>query len=138
MDYDLERQYFVEKIMDFVEALDEKVTDLEAAEENRVVFKINKRPFEVIAYITEDSDMICITTRTADLPMSRFDEAVKFLQANLETCWEYCVAVWPVDARYDLSMALFVDGFTFGAFESAIYNLLACAEAIESRHSKKK
>ncbi|MCX7803645.1 MAG: hypothetical protein N3A38_00510 [Planctomycetota bacterium] len=137
MDYDLERQYFVEKIMDFVEALEEKVTDLEAIDENRVVFKINKRPFEVLAYISEDSDMICITTRTADLPVSRFDEAVKFLQANLETCWEYCVAVWPVDARYDLSMALFADGFTFGAFESTIYNLLACAEAIERRHPRK-
>jgi hypothetical protein len=137
MDYDLERQYFVEKIVDFVGALDEHVSDIRTIEDNRVVFRIDDRPFEVLAYITEDSDMICVTTRTADLPVKRFDEAVKFLHANLETCWEYCVAVWPVEARYDLSMALFVDGFTFEAFESVIYNLLSCAEAIEKRHSSK-
>lgn len=137
MDYDLERQYFIERIVDFVEGLDEDVSELQVADENRVLFRLEGRPFEVLAWINEDSDMICVTTRTADLPIARFDEAVKFLQDNLETCWEYCAAVSPVNSRYDLSMALFVGGFSFEAFESVLYNLLACAEAIEARHTAK-
>lgn len=137
MDYDVERRYFVEKIMDFVEGLEEETSDLHLAEDNRVLFRVEGRPFEALAWINEDSDMICVTTRTADLPIEKFDEAVKFLQTNLETCWEYCVAVSTVENRYDLSMALFVGGFSFEAFEAVIHNLLSCAEAIENSHTKK-
>jgi hypothetical protein len=137
MDYDVERKYFIEKVLDFVQGLEEEAADLHQAEENRVLFRVNGRPFEVLAWINEDSDMLCITTRTDDLPIARFEEAVEFLKANLEVCWDYCVAVAPVDARYDLSMAMFVGGFTFEAFESAIYNLLGCAEAIEKNYEKR-
>jgi hypothetical protein len=132
MDFQVERRYFVEKLADFVESLEEETTDLHLAEDNRVLFRVSGRPFEALAWINEDSDMICVTTRTADLPMAQFEDAVKLLQTNLELCWEYCVAVSPVESRYDLSMALFVGGFTFEAFEAVVYNLLGCAEAIES------
>lgn len=138
MDYDVERRYFIEKVMDFVQGLDEEIADLHQAEDNRVLFSVNGRPFEVLAWISEDSDMLCITTRTADLPLEKFEEAVEFLKANLETCWDYCVSVAAVEARYDLSMAIFVGGFTFEAFESAIYNLTGCAEAIEKNYEKRK
>ena len=134
MDYDLERRYFIERIMDFAQALEEEVTDLHLAEENRVLFRVDGRPFEALAWINEDSDMICVTTRTADLPIEKFEEAVEFLKKTLETCWDYCVAVSTVESRYDLSMALFVGGFTFESFEAVIYNLLSCAEAIEKSH----
>jgi hypothetical protein len=132
MDYKIERRYFVEKLMDYVESLEEETSDLHLAEENRVLFRVSGRPFEALAWINEDSDMICVTTRTADLSVTQFEDAVKQLQTNLELCWEYCVAVSPVEARYDLSMALFVGGFTFEAFEAVVYNLLGCAEAIEA------
>jgi hypothetical protein len=137
MDYEVERKYFIEKVLDFVQGLEEEVADLHQAEENRVLFRVNGRPFEVLAWINEDSDMLCITTRTDDLPIAKFEEAVEFLKANLETCWDYCVAVAPVEARYDLSMAMFVGGFTFEAFESAIYNLLGCAAAIEKNYEER-
>jgi hypothetical protein len=137
MDYDIERRYFIEKVMDFVQGLEEEVTDLHQAEENRVLFRVNGRPIEVLAWISEDSDMLCITTRTDDLPVEKFEEAVEFLKANLETCWDYCVSVAPADARYDLSMAIFAGGFSFEAFESAISNLLGCAEAIEKNYQKR-
>jgi len=42
-----------------------------------------------------------------------------------------------VDARYDLSLAIFAGGFSFEAFEAAIYNLLGCAEAIEKNYEKR-
>ncbi len=137
MDYDIERRYFVEKIMDFVQALEEETAEVHLAEDNRVLFRVEGRPFEVLAWINEDSDMLCITTRSVDLPVDQFEEAVKLLQTNLETCWEYCVAVSRVDSRYDLSMALFVGGFTFEAFEAVIHNLMSCAEAIETNHKPK-
>jgi predicted ABC-type ATPase len=59
-----------------------------------------------------------------------FEEAVEILKANRVACGDHCVSVSPVDARYDLSMALLVDGFTFEAFEAIVYNLVGCAEAI--------
>ena len=137
MDYDLERRYFVEKLLDYVRGLEEQTSEIHLADENRVLFRVEGRPFEALAWINKDSDMICLTTRTDDLPVEQFEEAVKFLQANLETSWEYCVAVSSVEQRYDLSMALFVGGFTFEAFEAAVHNLLSCAEAIETNHAKK-
>ena len=136
MDHDIERRFYVEKIMDFVDAL-EDASDLQLADDNRVLFRVEGRPFEALAWIDKDSDMLCITTRTADMPVEKFEEAVKMLQANLETCWEYCVAVSAVEQRYDLSMALFIGGFTFEAFEAVIHNLLNCAEAIETGQKKK-
>lgn len=132
MDHRIERRYFVEKLMEYVNGLEEETSDTHLAEENRVLFRVMGRPFEALAWINEDSDMICITTRTADLPTAQFEDAVKLLQANLELCWEYCVAVSPVETHYDLSMALFVGGFTFDSFEAVVYNLLGCAEAIET------
>jgi len=135
MDHDAERRYFVEKVMDFVEAM-EDASDIQLADDNRVLFRVEGRPFEALAWIDKDSDMLCITTRTADLPVEKFKEAVKLLQTNLETCWEYCVAVAAVEQRYDLSMALFIGGFTFEAFEAVIHNLLNCAEAIETSRKK--
>ncbi|MCW8129828.1 MAG: CesT family type III secretion system chaperone [Planctomycetota bacterium] len=137
MDYDIERRYYVEKIMDYVDAL-ENASELQLADDNRVLFRVEGRPFEALAWIDKDSDMICITTRTADMPVEKFEEAVKLLQSNLETCWEYCVAVSAVEQRYDLSMALFIGGFTFEAFEAVIHNLMSCAEAIETNHGAKK
>jgi hypothetical protein len=79
MDYDIERRYFIEKVMDFIQALEEEATDLHQAEDNRVLFRVNGRPFEVLAWISEDSDMLCITTRTDDLLVEKFEEAVEFL-----------------------------------------------------------
>jgi hypothetical protein len=137
MDFDVERRYFIEKLTDFVQGLEEELTDLHQAEDNRVLFRVNGRPFEALAWINDESDMICITTRTDDLPVEDFQEAVEFLKKNLEICWDYCVAVSPIDLRYDISMALFVGGFSFEAFESAIYNLLGCAEAIEKNFEKR-
>lgn len=136
MDYDIERRYFIEKILDFVQALEEETTDLHEDGDNRVLFRVSGRPFEALACISEESDMICVTTRTIDLPVDQFEEAVKFLQKNLEICFEYCVAVSGVEARYDLSMALFVGGFTFEAFEAVVHNLLSCAESIEQNHEQ--
>ena len=134
MDYDVERRYFVEKVMDFIQALEEETTDLHLADDNRVLFRVDGRPFEALAWIDEESDMLCVTTRTADLPVEKFDEAVKFLQQDLETCWEFCAAVSKVETRYDLSMAVFVGGFSF---EAVIHNLQSCAEAIEKNHAPK-
>lgn len=134
MDHDIEKRYFVDKIMDFLQGLENDISDLHMADANRVLFRLHGRPFEVLAWINEDSDMICVTTRTMDLEVDEFDEAVRKLQGVLETCWEYCVAVSRAEARYDLSMAVFVGGFTFEAFEAVIHNLMSCAVAIEKHH----
>lgn len=136
MNHDTERKYFVEKIMDFLESLEDEITDLHHADENRVLFRLHGRPFEILAWINEDSDMVCVTTRTMDLEVNEFDVAVKRLQNVLETCWEYCVAVSRTEARYDLSMAIFVGGFNFEAFEAVIHNLMTCAMAIEKHHAE--
>ena len=138
MDHEVERRYFIQKLVDFVQGLEEELTDLHKADDSRVLFRVNGRPFEALAWINDESDMICITTRTDDLLVEDFEEAVEFLKTNLETCWDYCVAVSPVDARYDISMALFVGGFSFESFESAIYNLLGCAEAIEKNYEERR
>ena len=131
MDHNVERRYFIERVADFVRALEEHTGDLHITDDHRVLFRISGRPFEAMAWIDEEHDLICITTRTADMPVSEFKEAVKLLQSNLQISWEHCVAVSPVESRYDLSMALFIGGCTFEAFEGMIFNLLSCAEAIE-------
>lgn len=131
MDHNIERRYYVERIADFVRGLESQASDLRFIDENRVVFRAKGRPFETLAWIDEEHDLICITTRTSELPESKFDDAVKIMQLALQTCWNHCVAVSPADKHYELSMALFVGGFTFEAFEAVVFNLLACAESIE-------
>ena len=132
MNYDIERRYFLERIARFtVQALEEPVTDLHVADDNRVLFRVSGKPFEALAWINEDYDLICITTRTAEMPATRFEEAVNILKSALQIAWDHCVAVSPVEDRYDLSMALFVGGFTFEAFEGAVMNLACAAESIE-------
>ena len=131
MNYDIERRYFLERIADFIQALEEPVTDLQVADDNRVLFRVSGKPFEALAWINEDYDLICITTRTAEMPAARFEEAVNILKSALQIAWDHCVAVSPVEDRYDLSMALFVGGFTFEAFEGAVMNLMCAAESIE-------
>ena len=106
------------------------------AEENRVLFAVGGRPFEALAWISEEHDLITLTTRTVDFPAAKFDDAVKLLETTLQICWDHCVAVSAVGTRYDLSMALFIGGYTFEAFEGVIYNLLSCAEAIEENFKK--
>jgi hypothetical protein len=139
MDYQIELRYFVEKVSDYARALEEFSGELHATEENRILFRVAGRPFEALAWISEEHDLITITTRTADFPVTQFEDAVTLMQATLEICWDHCVAMTPVETRYDLSMALFVGGCTFEAFEGVIYNLLSCAEAIEEqfKHGKK-
>jgi hypothetical protein len=131
MNYDIERRYFIERISDFVQALEEPVTDLHVADDNRVLFRVSGKPFEALAWINEDYDLICITSRTAEMPAARFEEAVNILKSALQIAWDHCVAISPVEDRYDLSMALFVGGFTFEAFEGAVMNLMCAAESIE-------
>jgi hypothetical protein len=131
MNYDIERKYFIERIGDFVRALEDFSGELHVTEDNRVLFRVSGRPFEALAWVDEDHDLVCITSRTADMPVPEFNEAVKLLQSNLQICWEHCVAVSPVEHRYDISMALFIGGCTFEAFEGVVFNLLSCAEAIE-------
>ena len=137
MDHNIERRYFVERIADFVRALETQAGELRLADENRVMFLVKGRPFETLAWVNEEHDLICITTRTAELPESKFDDAVKIMQLALQTCWNHCVAISPADKHYELSMALFVGGFTFDAFEAVVFNLLACADEIETSYSDK-
>ena len=131
MNYDIERRYFIERIVDFVQALEEPVTDLHVGDDNRVLFRVSGKPFEALAWINEDYDLICITTRTGEMPAARFEDAVNILKSALQIAWDHCVAISPVEDRYDLSMALFVGGFTFEAFEGAVMNLICAADAIE-------
>ena len=137
MDHELERRYFVQKATDFAKALEDGVTDLQVAEDNRILFLLDGRMFEVLAWVDAEADMVCITTRTEDMPIEKFEEAVLFLKETMELCWDYCVAVAPVEARYDLSMAVFLGGFSFEAFDSAVYNLISCAEAIEKKYEER-
>jgi hypothetical protein len=133
MDHDIERRYFIEKLSDFARALEEFSGELQVADENHVLFSLNGRPFEASAWISEDYDLIAITTRTMDFSSAKLEDAVSLLQATMEICWDHCVAVSPVEGRFDLSMALFVGGFTFESFEGVVYNLLSCAETIEEK-----
>lgn len=143
MNHKVEREYFVERIADYIRALEEHGHDLQRAEDNRLLFRVSGRPFEALAWIDAKFDLICITTRTDNFATFQFKEAVKTLKETLEICWEHCIAVSPVtlsaeENRYDLSMALFAGGCTFEAFEGVVYNLMACAEAIEENVKARK
>ena len=131
MDHNVECRYFVERTADFAKALEDFTGDLHVTDDNRVLFRVAGRPFEALIWVSEEHDLITVTTRTEDLPALHFDDAVKLLQGTLQICWDHCVALSSPESRYDLSMALFVGGFNFEAFEGVVYNLLSCAEAIE-------
>ncbi|MGD0092716.1 MAG: hypothetical protein ABSE73_22625 [Planctomycetota bacterium] len=138
MDHDIERRYFMEKIADYARALEEFSGGLQVADENHVLFCVDGRPFEATAWISEDYDLVAVTTRTVDFPSGKLEDAISLLQATMEICWDHCVAVSPVEGRYDLSMAVFLGGFSFEAFEGVVHNLLSCAETIEESFEKKK
>jgi hypothetical protein len=143
MDPTIERQYFLEKIADFVAALEEHSGELHVTDDHRVLFRVSNRPFEAMTMIDEELDLICVTTRTADVSLTELPHAVKALQETMRICWEHCVAVSPISIspeqnRYDLSMAIIAGGFTFEAFEGVVYNLLSCAEEIEDVVKPKK
>ncbi|HYG76537.1 MAG TPA: hypothetical protein VEK08_16150 [Planctomycetota bacterium] len=138
MNYDIERQYHIERIADFVRALEESSGEIHFTDDNRVLFRVGGRPFEALAWISEEYDLITITTRTAEVQPARFEDAVKMMQSTLQICWDHCVAVSPVENRYDISMALFVGGFTFEAFDGAVFNLISCAQTIEGIIKPKK
>jgi hypothetical protein len=139
----VERQYFLEKIADFVAALEEHSGELHVTDDQRVLFRVSGRPFEALTMIDEEMDLICVTTRTADIALAELPQAVQALQDAMRICWENCVAVAPVTIspeqnRYDLSMAIIAGGFTFEAFEGIVCNLLSCAEEIEADLKPKK
>jgi len=138
MDYDLERKYFLEKICDFCRALEQPAGGIHVAEDSRVLFSVGGRPFDALAWIDEGNDLVCVTTRTGEMPEARFDDAVTIMQSTLQICWEHCVAVCPVEKRYELSMALFIGGLTLEAFEGVVFNLTTCAEEIEKGFKKGK
>ena len=109
MDPNIERQYFLEKIADFVAALEEHSGELHVTEDHRVLFRVSGRPFEAMTMIDEELDLIVVTTRTADIALSELQQAVQVLQEAMRICWEHCVAVSPISIsaeqnRYDLSM----------------------------------
>jgi hypothetical protein len=137
MDHDIERRYFLERTADFARALEDFSGDLQFTDDNRVLFTVAGRPFEALAWISEEYDLITITTRTMDFPAAQFEDAVKLLESALRICWDHCVAVSAVGSRYDLSMAVFIGGFMFEAFEGVVYNLLSCADTIEESVKKK-
>ncbi|HLX61820.1 MAG TPA: hypothetical protein VKX17_11105 [Planctomycetota bacterium] len=138
MDYSLERKYHLEKLCDFCRALEKPAGGIQVAEDSRVLFTSNGRPFDALAWIDESNDLICVTTRTAEMPEATFDDAVGILQSTLQICWDHCVAVCPVEKRYELSMAIFIGGLSFDAFEGVIFNLAACADAVEKMFKKGK
>jgi len=133
MNHEIERQYFIERIADFVGALEEQTSDLHVCEDNRVLFRVSGKPFEALAWINEEHDLICITTRTVEIPVTKLEDAVNILKVSMQICWDHCVAISPIENSYDLSMALFIGGFTFEAFEAVVLNLLCCSEAIEEQ-----
>jgi hypothetical protein len=133
MNHEIERRYFIERIVDFVGALEEPTSDLHISEDNRVLFRISGKPFEALAWINEEHDLICVTTRTVDMPSAKIEDAVNLLKSSMQICWDHCVAMAPVENRYDLSMALFIGGFSFEAFEAVVLNLVCCSDAIEEQ-----
>jgi hypothetical protein len=106
------------------------------AEKKRVLFRVNGRPFDALAWIDDMYDLVCITTRTAEMPKAGLNDAVTTMHDIMQICWEHCVAFTLVDKRYELSMAIFITGLTFEAFESSVMNLLACAEETEKAFKK--
>ncbi|HEY3323554.1 MAG TPA: hypothetical protein VGP72_24080 [Planctomycetota bacterium] len=138
MNHEIERKYFLERTADYIRALEEHSGELHLTDDNRVLFRVDGRPFEALAWIDAEYDLITLTTRTADLPAAKFEDAVHTLQNALQICWDHCAAVMPVENRYDVSMAIFIGGFSFEAFEGVVYNLMSCAEAIEDVYKQKK
>ena len=138
MDYELERKYFLEKISDYCRALEQPAVSIHIAEDSRVLFSVGGRPFDALAWVDENNDLVCVTTRTGEMPEANFEEAVEIFQGTLQICWDHCVAVSSAEKRYELSMAVFIGGLTFDAFEGVIFNLTACAEEIEKSFKKKK
>jgi hypothetical protein len=138
MDYSLERKYFLEKLCDFCRALERPAANIHIADDSRVLFTSNNRPFDALAWIDEANDLICVTTRTAEVPEARFEDAVEIMQSTLQVCWDHCVAVCPVEKRYELSMAIFIGGLSFDAFEGVVFNLAACADEVEKLFKKGK
>lgn len=131
MDHTIERRYHIEKCLDFIRALEEFDGELTRPEENRVLFRVGGRAFEALLWIDEEFDLVTITTRTKEISSTRLEDAIASLQSAMQLCWDHCVSVLPVENRFDISMALFVGGFTFEAFEGVVFNLMVCAEAIE-------
>ena len=138
MDYELERKYFLEKISDYCKALEQPASSIQVAEDSRILFSVGGRPFDALAWVDENNDLVCVTTRTGEMPEAPFEEAVAMFQGTLQICWDHCVAVCAVEKRYELSMAIFIGGLTFDAFEGVLFNLTACAEEIEKTFKKKK
>jgi hypothetical protein len=141
MDPELAKQYALHKILDFLTSLGNSITEVHQSEDSRLLFVLDQRPFEVLFWIEEDSDMLCVTTSTGDTSVPDFEHAVAFLRTVLETCWHYCVSVMQNDShpeftRYDLSMALFFSGINEDTFEQTLVNLSQCAEAIEKHHQQ--
>lgn len=137
MDHNLERKYFLERIVDFCKALETPATDVHVAEDSRVLFRVSGRPFDALAWIDEQYDLVCVTTRSSEMPEAAFPDAVQIMQETMQTCWDHCVAVSPVEKRYELSMALFIGGLTFDAFEGVVFTLAACADEVEKGFKKK-
>lgn len=131
MDHVIERRYFIEKCLDYIRALEHFDGEISRPEENRVLFSVGGRMFEVLVWIDDEFDLITLTTRTKDIHASKLEDAIASLQSALQICWDHCVSVTPVESRFDISMALFIGGFTFEAFDGVIFNLISCAEAIE-------
>jgi hypothetical protein len=131
MEHSIERRYFIEKSLDFIRALEEFDGEIGRPEENRVLFRVGGRAFEALLWIDEEFDLITVTTRTKEIAVSRLEDAVANLQKTLQICWDHCVSVSPVEHRFDISMALYIGGFTFEAFEGVVFNLACCADAIE-------
>jgi len=79
MDYKLKRKYFQEKIADFVRAFEDPSPICISRTSKRVYFRCGGRPFEVIAWIDKDYDLICVTTKTADTRTAKVEDAVQIL-----------------------------------------------------------
>ena len=93
MDYELERRYFLEKITDYCRALEQPAASIQVAEKARVLFSVTGRPFDALAWVDENNDLVCVTTRTCEMPEAPFDEAIEIFQSTLQICWDHCVAV---------------------------------------------
>jgi len=136
MDYKLERKYFQERSPTSCVLSRTRSPICIFPDEQRVYFRCGGRPFEVIAWIDKDYDLICVTTKSADTRTAKVKTPSRILEATMRVCWEHCVSFYPVETRYELSMALFVGGCTFEAFEGCVYTLMGCAEAIEEQFRK--
>src|SRR5258707_548774 len=106
MNYKVERRYHLDKMCDFCAAFEPPATDVHIAEKKRVLFRVGGRPFDALAWIDELYDLVCITTRTAEMPTPGLDDAVTTMHQIMQVCWEHWVAFTLVDKAYELSMAI--------------------------------